>query len=305
MKKMLFALLLLLMPVMTKATGQIAERLLMNGVCWQLYYCPIETNTTLSEDIARVLDSLPKTMFLDGVEYEQFKSTALWRNYVGTWEIKGNRLFLQKLEIPYAREVENGFEEYYYPLGEDILKEIFATYCTVEGICASWFCDTIRAATGEEICYEHMGFARHNEYECLIVVNNGIVKEMTRYDNYHKEGVVPYDVCKALAEKFPWEKFSKNKDTCFFLWLSDCVIDGNGTLQDCNVQCIRPQKYESMTQESPLIMAVKDILKDLKPWPVWYINGKFETKYLNWTFPLKRGAKVPDDKLGNLRKWTD
>jgi hypothetical protein len=160
---------------------------------------------------------------------------------------------------------------------KETLKDIFAPYYTAEGICASWFCDTMRAGRGEEILYEHMAFARHNENECLIVVDNGIVKEITQYNNYHKEGIAPFDVCKALAENFPWEKFPEYEETRFFLRFCDYIIDENGILQDCNVQCLSPDEHESMSQDSPLIMAVKAILKDLKPWPVWYINGKFET----------------------------
>ena len=51
MKKILFTLLLLSLPVMIKATGQMAERLSINGEYWQLYYCPIETDMALSEEI--------------------------------------------------------------------------------------------------------------------------------------------------------------------------------------------------------------------------------------------------------------
>ena len=162
----------------------------------------------------------------------------------------------------------------------------------------------MRAGRGEEIYYEHMAFARHNENECLIVVDNGTVKEITRYDNYYKEGIVPFDVCKALAEKFPWENFPEYKDVRFLLRFSDYVFNENGILQDCNIQCLKPGEYESMTQNSPLIIAVKDILRELKPWPIWYINGKFETRYLNWVFPFKSEAKALDDKWGNLKSWT-
>ena len=55
MKKILFTLMLLSLPVMIKATGQMAESLLIDGKYWQLYYCPIETNRELSEKIAKEL----------------------------------------------------------------------------------------------------------------------------------------------------------------------------------------------------------------------------------------------------------
>ena len=304
MKKILFTLMLLSLPVMIKATRQMAEILSINGEYWQLYYCPIETNRTLSEDIARVIKSFPETITEDSIEWVKDQSTDLWRNYIAEWEIKDNRLFLREVDVPYTRKSENGLEYRFLTLNEETLKGIFASYYTADGICASWFCDTMRAGRGEEIYYEHMAFARHNENECLIVVENGTVKEITRYDNYYKEGIVPFDVCKALAEKFPWENFPEYKDVRFFLRFSDYVFNENGILQDCNIQCLKPEEYESMTQNSPLIIAVKDILKELKPWPIWYINGKFETRYLNWVFPFNSETKAPDDKWGNLKSWT-
>ena len=304
MKKILFTLMLLSLPVMIKATGQMAEILSINGEYWQLYYCPIETNRTLSEDIARVIKSFPETITEDSIEWGKGQSTALWRNYIAEWEIKDNRLFLREIGVPYIREVGNRLEEHFFTLNEENLQEIFAPYYTAEGICASWFCDTMRAGRGKEIYYEHMAFARHNENECLIVVDNGVVREITQHNNYHKEGIAPSDVCKALTENFPWERFPEYEETDFVLQFSDYIIDENGILKDCSVQCIRPDKFESMTQKILLIKAVKEILKELKPWPVWYINGKFETRYLNCVFPFKSETKAIDDKWGNLKSWT-
>ena len=304
MKKILFALLLLSLPVMIKATGQMAERLSINGEYWQLYYCPIETDMALSEEIAKAIELLPETITEDSIEWMKDQSTDLWRNYIAEWEIKDNRLFLREIGVPYIRKVGNRLEEHFFTLNEEKLKEIFAPYYTAEGICASWFCDTMRAGRGKEIYYEHMAFARHNENECLIVVDNGVVREITQHNNYHKEGIAPSDVCKALTENFPWERFPEYEETRFVLQFSDFIIDENGILKDCCVQCIRPDKFESMTQKILLTKTVKEILKGLNPWPVWYINGKFETSFLNWTFPLKKGAKIPDDEWGTLEKWT-
>lgn len=299
MKKILFTLMLLSLPVMIKATGQMAEILSINGEYWQLYYCPIETNRELSEKIAKAIEVLPETITEDSIEWVKDQSTDLWRNYIAEWEIKDNRLFLREIGVPYIRKVGNRLEDHFFTLNEEKLKEIFAPYYTTEGICASWFCDTMRAGRGKEIYYEHMAFARHNKNECLIVVDNGVVREITQHNNYHKEGIAPSDVCKALTENFPWERFPEYEETRFVLQFSDFIIDENGILKDCCVQCLRPDDYKSMPQESPLIMAVKAVLKDLKPWPVWYINGKFETRYLNCTYPLKKGTKAPDDKWGD------
>ena len=236
MKKILFTLMLLSLPVMIKATGQMAEILSINGEYWQLYYCPIETNRELSEKIAKAIEVLPETITEDSIEWVKGQSTALWRNYIAEWEIKDNRLFLREIGVPYIREVGNRLEEHFFTLNEENLKEIFAPYYTAEGICASWFCDTMRAGRGEEILYEHMAFARHNENECLIVVDNGVVREIAQHNNYHKEGIAPSDVCKALTENFPWERFPEYEETGFVLQFSDYIIDENGILKDCSLR---------------------------------------------------------------------
>ena len=125
MRKILFTLLLLSLPVMIKATGQMAERLLINGKYWQLYYCPIETDMALSEEIAKAIESLPETITEDSIEWVKDQSTDLWRNYIAEWEIKDNRLFLRKIGVPYIREVGNRLEDHFFTLNEEKLKELF------------------------------------------------------------------------------------------------------------------------------------------------------------------------------------
>ena len=149
MRKILFTLLLLSLPVMIKATGQMAERLSINGEYWQLYYCPIETDMTLSEEIAKAIELLPETITEDSIEWVKGQSTALWRNYIAEWEIKDNRLFLREIGVLYIREVGYRSEDHFFTLNEETLKEIFAPYYTSEGICASWFCDTMRAGSSK------------------------------------------------------------------------------------------------------------------------------------------------------------
>lgn len=122
MKKILFTLMLLSLPVMIKATGQMAEILSINGEYWQLYYCPIETNRTLSEDIARVIKSFPETITEDSIEWVKDQSTDLWRNYIAEWEIKDNRLFLREVDVAYTRKSENGLEYRFLTLNEETLK---------------------------------------------------------------------------------------------------------------------------------------------------------------------------------------
>ena len=121
LKKILFTLMLLFLPAITKATGQMAERLSINGEFWQLYNCPIETNMALSEEIAKAIESLPETIAEDSIEWVKNQSTALWRNYVAEWEIKDCRLFLRKVDGPYTRKTENELEYRFLTLNGETL----------------------------------------------------------------------------------------------------------------------------------------------------------------------------------------
>ncbi len=87
-------------------------------------------------------------------------STACWRGYYGTWEIKNSMLFLVGL-VAYVK----GYKE----VGIDFLfpgqKEVFA----------SWFSGEIRIPTGKMLEYVHMDYCSRYEKDNFLTFENGIL----------------------------------------------------------------------------------------------------------------------------------
>jgi len=104
----------------------------------------------------------PLTYYLKSSKLE-FKftppNTALWRGYVGTWEIKNDKLYLIDLEC----FVDKGVRGISYIFNEK--KEVFA----------DWFSSQIRLPEGEILMYIHGGYDSIYERDVFLNFKNGIL----------------------------------------------------------------------------------------------------------------------------------
>lgn len=134
-------------------TAQIHERLISNGVETSMTFCP-----PLPKGSSRVAERDPNGSAQDWIH----ESTACWRRYQGTWEIRENRFYLAGLA---------GRFEF---LGSDPLF-------------AEWFTGALRVPKGEQLVYVHMGFGSVYEEEVHIKVERGIVVGTRVIDNRGKK----------------------------------------------------------------------------------------------------------------------
>lgn len=93
---------------------------------------------------------------------EHVMSTACWRQYIGTWEIRDEKFYLTKLTGTYTIE-------------------------GTEPIFAEWFSGTLRVPEGELLKYVHMGFGSVYEEELHIEIKNGKVINSKTLDNRNKK----------------------------------------------------------------------------------------------------------------------
>lgn len=102
-----------------------------------------------------------------------FTCTALWRGYVGQWEIVDDLLYLVGL----SGELMDG--------GEVTLATIFPDY--PDRVFAHWYCGTLRIPQGKQLEYVHMGYGSRYEQDLLIDVDRGVVTN-TRVRHNGKAG---------------------------------------------------------------------------------------------------------------------
>jgi len=88
-------------------------------------------------------------------------STALWRGYVGQWEILDRRLYL----ISLSGKLEDGTSAH--------LSSVFPDY--PDRVFAHWFYGRLRVPQGRLIQYVHGGYASVYEKDWFIDIERGVV----------------------------------------------------------------------------------------------------------------------------------
>jgi hypothetical protein len=135
-------------------TAQFGERLINEGEETSMAYCPPLPKG--HPRIIRVEDQHIR------VEDRQFFSTACWRRYQGTWEIREGRFYL------------TGLRGRLRLLGDEALP-------------ADWFTGMLRIPRGKMLQYVHMGFESIYEEEVHVQIENGRVMTSRVVSNRGKE----------------------------------------------------------------------------------------------------------------------
>ncbi len=127
-------------------TAQFAERLRYEG-----------------QDVAMCTNPL-SDYFAKGGFRPRFASncTALWRGYVGRWDIVDGRLYLVALQ----GTLEDGSEASLATVFPDFPDRVFAY----------WYAGTIRIPQGKQLKYVHMGYGSTFERDLLLDLEFGVVK---------------------------------------------------------------------------------------------------------------------------------
>lgn len=250
--KFLFTILFAIIPFIVGATGQITEKIYINGVRCDLLSLPIECDDLLSVKVGELVP--------DG-----YVNTGLYRGYIGEWELKENKLYLRKIILGYTEK----------SVPTDVLNRVFAPYCTNEGILASWLTGFLRVGKGEMLVYDDFWEACTYEHEMFLTIKDGCVTGEKVYDNYIKEGVSVEVINEALNKEIPSFLFADN-DEYILIDVSDISLDENANMTDCKVVMEMDGKTIS-DQNNTGIHLVKNILKKQTPWTYICCNGKIET----------------------------
>jgi hypothetical protein len=109
----------------------------------------------------------------DCPEFE-FTCTALWRGYVGTWEIVNDRLYL----ISLSGTLKDG--------SEATLETVFPGY--TDRVFAHWYSGTLRIPEGKQLEYVHMGYGSTYERDRFLRLEKGVLVGSHVRQNGHPEG---------------------------------------------------------------------------------------------------------------------
>ena len=125
-----------------------------------------EKKTIATEPLKSYLETRSDVSFI-------FKSTALVRGYIGTWEIKNNQLYLISL-LGFVDNNKKVDLSYLFPNKTEVF--------------ANWFSGNIRIPEGELLNKINLGYASVFEKDRILNIKEGIlisetVKDNTKPDN--------------------------------------------------------------------------------------------------------------------------
>jgi hypothetical protein len=129
-------------------TAQVAETLIYHG-----------------KELMMFSNPLNPYLRANGIQFES-PSTANWRGYKGTWEIKGSEEAGERLYLIGLR----AHRSYKDIIG---LEDIFPGF--PNGVFAHWFSGEIRLPQGNQLKYVHMGYASTYEFDLFLEIKKGLV----------------------------------------------------------------------------------------------------------------------------------
>jgi hypothetical protein len=126
-------------------TAQVAEKIWYQGNTMDMVSLPLEVYFRLGGHRPRFLES----------------NTALWRGYVGEWEIHDRRLYLVGLTAKLHDGQPASLDSVFPGCGERVY--------------AHWYCGQLRMPMGRLLRHVNAGFASVHEQDLLLEVRRGLV----------------------------------------------------------------------------------------------------------------------------------
>lgn len=109
-------------------------------------------------------------------------STALWRGYVATFEVRDSQLFVKDIQIEYW---DTASKKSHDTKWKSVLKEVFGEQKNIK---ADWLTGLLVLPYGELVNYVHMGYGSTYEKYFLLEINKGdyVKSKQFDYKDYEK-----------------------------------------------------------------------------------------------------------------------
>jgi len=255
MKKLLKVFLLLVYFFIGKsyATEQIPDKLIYNKDTISIYSNPLEQKESL--------------LIKDKTFWKlSCRSTACWRRYQATWELRNGQLYLIKITSCCNPKLVAD------------LNLIFKGEVNNQGIFAEWFTGRVIVPIGDKIYGEYIGYSNVHLYEDILEIKNGVKDKITRVDNtktritYLKSDKLTIELIRKLNKKILDEIWKKEFKLNFYIGVE---ADENRQVTSVIFDYKKEIHYEKEIQE--IILQIND-------WDILYRHG--EKTNLPWLYPV-------------------
>lgn len=254
-------------------TAQIPDVLIYNGDTLSLFSCPLDYYPDKSK-------IEPRTLFGgNGCFY-----TACYRNYIATWKIENNKLYLIQIRNPcYPTSqdyVEVSIKEGADTLGKEFadLELLFPDRFVNGKVFANWVSTTMISPIGKLLFYIHDGFESIFEKELEFTFNNGVVVNTQEFDNSRTK-ISKFTTDPNLLLPFI-EKSINYSNVPYPDREIRVVVRLSGATEDGKIDGVSILKGFNQLYDQEALRVVNSIPE----WDVIYRHGKIINRY--WIIPV-------------------
>src|SRR5258708_1927819 len=145
----------------------------------QRMQAPLITFSFLLLAISKVFAT---AQFPDKIPKGGVQSTALWRGYVATFEVKDSQLFLKDIAVEIWDDSAGQSSKTKW---KSVMNEVFASQEVVK---IDWFTGLLVIPYGKLINYVHMGYGSAFENYYLLEFEKGDFKRSKQFDHKNYDG---------------------------------------------------------------------------------------------------------------------
>jgi hypothetical protein len=274
MRKLVTASLLVLISIQALGTAQIPDILIYKGDTLSLFDCPL--NYFPDKGLIH-----PKRLFGgSGCFY-----TACYRNYIATWTIEDNKLYLLSIRNAcYPTDMK--YVNVSYNHGADTfgteyadLKTLFPDRIVNGRVPADWVNSKIISPKGKMLYYIHDGFMSIFEKEVEFIIENGTLIKTQEFDN-SKTRISKYTQDQELLKEFIKNNIDYSNLPKQDKPVKVIVVILNST-EDGKIDKVKVMRgfNEVFDKEA------ERVVKSIPQWDVFYRHGEL-TRGAVWTIPV-------------------
>lgn len=211
----------------------------------------------LNTDLLHALDSVTYNALKSELDFNASSHSGNWRGHTATFEIKGNKLYLNSVQ---TSSTHSDFND----RSNKNINGPLDNYKDRKGrILASWVSGTLICGTGECLHIEPDGLFCVYEKETELVVENGIIISSRTYNNKIRNapGTVHFDkVRHMLPKEFRYGNFPELKGRVT-VQIQAAEFNDEGKVTDWSARIYSGEKNLTEAQKERVIAEVKRVLE--------------------------------------------
>lgn len=217
------------------------------------------------------LDSVTYDALEKKLDFSKSSFSGCWRGHISTFEVKGNKLYLNSIYTFKEHTDLNGLLDQY----KDRKGRVYA----------SWVSDTLICGTGERLYVTESGFGSVHEQETELIVENGVVISSRTYFNKTNGTADIEDARLMISQNLDLSKIKAPLPRATVL-VKASKFSNEGKVIEWSIKPLRGYDGLSADMQEMIVKEINRVF-NLIDWKTYCQDGEWHWIYPNFACPLK------------------